>query len=144
MLMTRQFERNIDSLEEIHRFIHELARDYHLDDKIVFITDLVVEELFVNAVKYNPGNTNAISLSIFKDAEKLQITMVDYDVDPFDLRQTAKFDPTKTLEERRIGGLGIPLIKRMMDKVDYEYKDRQSKITLSKYLENNHVQDKDR
>lgn len=142
--MIRKFERSIDSLEQIHQFIHELSREYHLNERIVFIADLVVEELFVNAVKYNPENTNAISLSISGDAGKLRISMIDYDVDPFDLRQTATFDPAKSLEERRVGGLGIPLIKRMMDKIEYEYKDRQSKITLIKYMENNRVKDNDR
>lgn len=136
--MTKKFQRNINSLEQIHRFIHEIAEEYNLDDRIVFIADLVIEELFVNAVRYNPGNKNEISLSIFRDAEKLQISLTDYDVDAFDLRKTEKFNPAKKLEERRVGGLGIPLIKRMMDKIEYEYeeKERQSKITLIKYLEN--------
>ena len=136
--MTKKFKRNINSLEQIHRFIHETAQEYDLNDKIVFIADLVIEELFVNAVKYHPGNRNDITFSISRDAEKLQISMIDYDVDSFDLRKTEKFNPTKKLEERRIGGLGIPLIRRMMDKIEYEYndKERQSKIILIKYLEN--------
>lgn len=138
--MERKFERRIDSLENIYQFIIEFTTEHQFDEKTALTINLVVEELFTNMVKYNPGNTNDISISLSKKSDKIIISIIDYDVEPFDIRKTEEYDLKKTLEERRVGGLGIPLVKTMMDEIDYEYKDRQSKIILVKYLEDDHVQ----
>ena len=139
MNMTRVFKRKLDSLEDIHHFILDFAAKNSLDKKTIFNIDIVVEELFANAVKHNPGNTHDVTLSLSKDSEKLIISVVDEDVDPFDIRQTEAYDPHKPLEERRVGGVGIPLIKQLSDDIAYEYQNRQSRITLIKYLEKHHV-----
>lgn len=138
--MEKKFERRIDSLENIYHFIIEFAAQYKFGKKNALTINLVVEELFTNMVKYNPGNTNEILISLSRESNKIIISIIDYDVEPFDIRKTEEYDLKKTLEERRVGGLGIPLVKTMMDEIEYEYKDRQSKIILVKYLEDDHVQ----
>ena len=70
-----------------------------------------------------------------KNEDDLIIHLTDFDVDPFDINKIAEVDTKQSLEERRVGGLGIHLVKQMMDKNEYEYKDRQSKIILIKHLE---------
>ena len=137
--MTRTFKRTLDSLEKISDFIQGFATENRLNEKLVYILNLVIEELFTNAVKYNPGNTEDISIDLSRDSEKLVMSIIDTDVELFDLRQVEEYDPKRNLNERRVGGLGIPLVKKMMDKIDYEYKDRKSRITLIKYLEKNHA-----
>jgi len=137
--MTVKFQRTLASLEKISQFILEFTRKNKLNDKIVNTITLVVEELFTNAVKYNPENTNDISVNLSMDSDKLIVSIVDYDVEPFDIRQIEAYDFRKKLNERRVGGLGIPLVKKIMDRIDYEYKNRQSKITLEKYLEKEHA-----
>ena len=137
--MTLKFQRTLASLEKISQFILEFTRKSKLNDKIVNTITLVVEELFTNAVKYNPENTNDISVNLSRDSDKLIVSIIDYDVEPFDIRQIEAYDLRKKLNERRVGGLGIPLVKKMMDRIDYEYKNRQSKITLVKYLEKEHA-----
>jgi len=137
--MKQRFKRDINSLERIFHFIRDFGTQTKLDDRNVNAINLVVEELFTNMVKFNPGNTNDISIGLSRDPDKITISIIDYDVEPFDIRETEDYDPTLPLEERRIGGLGIPLVKKFVDKIDYEYKNRQSKITLIKYLENDNV-----
>ena len=137
--MIKQFKREFDSLDEIHEFVLEFAGQNGLEEKLVYIIDLVVEELFTNAVKFNPGNANDVTIDLSKDSEKLLVSLIDYDDEPFDIRQTKEYDPKKSLRDRRVGGLGIPLVKRLSDKIEYEYEHRQSKITFIKYMENHHV-----
>ncbi len=48
-------------------------------------------------------------------------------------------DVTKTLEERRIGGIGLHLVRNVVDKITYEYEDRNACITLIKHLEDTNV-----
>ena len=137
--MIKHFKRAFDSLDEIHEFVLEFAGQNGLEEKMVYIIDLVVEELFTNAVKFNPGNTKDITIDLSKDSQKLLVSLIDYDVEPFDIRQAKEYDPKKPLRDRRVGGLGIPLVKRLSDKIEYEYEDRQSKVTFIKYMENHHV-----
>ena len=97
---------------------------------------LIVEELFTNMVKYNQTTNEFITLRLDKRDNAMIISLTDYNVEPFDPRGVTDVDTSKSARDRTIGGLGIYLIKKMVDKVDYEYLDRQSKITVTKYLEN--------
>lgn len=139
--MTRKFPRKIQSLSNIFSFIQNFARKSNLDEKNVFIANLVVEELFTNSVKYIKKNKNPVTITLSKSDAKLIISLIDIDVDSFDIRMKEEYDFKKKLKERKVGGLGIPLVHKMIDKIDYSYENRKSIITLIKYLENEHVQD---
>lgn len=132
--METKFQRKIDSLKQIFDFVSKFINQNKLDEDTAFSINLVIEELFTNMVKYHPGNSNDILISISKDSNKLIISLTDYDVEPFDITDTKDVNPNQSLEERRIGGLGLYFVMKMMDTVTYEYKDRQSKITLIKQL----------
>lgn len=132
--MKKKFQRNIDSLKNIFDFTTKFIKQNNLEQDIAFSINLVIEELFTNMVKYHPRNSNDILISIAKDSNKLIISLTDYDVEPFDITDTKDVNPNQSLEERRIGGLGLYFVMKMMDNVTYEYKDRQSKITLTKQL----------
>ena len=133
--MDKKFKRDLKSLDEIFKFINEFSAKTGVDESVVFTINLVVEELFTNMVKYTSENTNEILLELKKNEDDLIIHLTDFDVDPFDISKTAEVDTKQSLEERRVGGLGIHLVKQMIDKIEYEYKDRQSKIILIKHLE---------
>ena len=137
--MQQKFHRRLDVLEDVFSFISEFVKREHLDDSIRFVLDLVIEELFVNTVRYQPGNPNALSLRLSKEEDRLTVTLVDYDVEPFDLTKKDAYDIARPLEERRPGGAGIHLVKQYMDDVAYEYKDGNSRITLIKTLEKSDV-----
>lgn len=137
--MHTKFKRNIGSLEEIYRCIIAFIKQNDLDDAMLFTINLVIEELFVNMVKYNPDSSSDILIDLIKENKKIVITLIDTNAEPFDITQFKTYDHTQSLEERPIGGVGIHLINKMMDKVDYEYKDGNSIITLTKYLEDKHV-----
>ena len=134
--MNTKFERDILALDELFNFLDAFIVKHHLDASFAFAIKLVVEELFVNMVKYNSGNPNPLSVSLSKDEGKIVVELVDYNVDPFDITQMGEFDRTKSLEEREAGGMGIPLVKKMMDDIHYDYNpaERTSKIQLIKYL----------
>ena len=133
--MAKKFKRDLKSLDEIFKFINEFSAKTGVDESVVFTINLVVEELFTNMVKYTYENSNEILLELKKEENNLIIYLTDFDVEPFDISKTAEVDTKQSLEERRVGGLGIHLVKQMIDKIEYEYKDRQSKIILIKHLE---------
>lgn len=133
--MEKKFKKEISSLDEIFDFIGEFITAHEINGSITLKINLAVEELFTNMVKYNVESMNDISISLNKHDNKLILVLTDFDVESFDITQTEDIDTTQSLETRRIGGLGILLLKRMVDGINYEYENRQSKITLIKELE---------
>ncbi len=132
--MEKRFARDLQALGDISTFISGFAGQNELDSGITYAINLAVEELFVNMVKYNSGGADAVSLSLSREGDEVTISLIDYDVDPFDITQVKEFDTTQTLSERRAGGLGIHLTRSVMDSVSYEYENRQSKITLTRHV----------
>ena len=99
-----------------------------------FPIDLAIEEIFTNLVRHNPSQSPiGILLSLTNDEVKMALT--DFDSTPFDLTSEAPdVDINQPLEERKPGGLGVFLVKKIMDRVEYEHQSqsRMSTITLYK------------
>jgi anti-sigma regulatory factor (Ser/Thr protein kinase) len=133
--MKKEFKRELKSIEQIFGFISVFLEKYKLDDSISFTLNLVIEELFTNMIKYNTESTSEILIELDKKEGNMIVTITDYDVEPFDVTRKKEVDVKAHLQDRRVGGLGIHLVKNMVDKIDYEYKNRESRITLTKRLE---------
>jgi anti-sigma regulatory factor (Ser/Thr protein kinase) len=129
------FQRNLGELEKVFRFIEQRLAIEKIDGKAAFALKFVVEELFTNMVKYGKGSRGNIILGITRSEGAATVTMVDNDVDEFDITQAQDVDISQSLEERTPGGLGIYLINKIVDSIDYRYANRQSTITFTKRLE---------
>jgi len=137
--MQKEFERHINSLEEIYNSINSFVRKEHLNKELISPLNLVIEELFTNMVKYSSDNPNKILLELTKESDRIIIILTDFDVDRFDIRQTTKYDTHQTVEKRPIGKVGLLLVNKYVDKIYYEYQNRTSIITLIKYLGKKHA-----
>jgi anti-sigma regulatory factor (Ser/Thr protein kinase) len=74
-------------------------------------------------------------VDIEADIDDTYITFVLSDSGmPFDPTQKEEVDTTLPAEQRKIGGLGIHLVRRIMDSVSYEYKDNKNILTLRKKI----------
>ena len=129
-----RFKRSLESLDEISEFLGRffarrgIARD-HLDSVI-----LAVEELFTNMLKYG-GGEGEIQIGVGMENRELSVSLTDFDVEEFDITKTPPVDVDRPLAEREPGGLGIHLIKTMMDRIEYEYVDRRGTTTFYKRLD---------
>jgi anti-sigma regulatory factor (Ser/Thr protein kinase) len=132
--MKRKFKRDLTSLEKIFSSIGEFITHNRIDESIVFTINLVVEELFTNMIKYTQS-TQEILICLQLKKSHLIISITDFDVNAFDITKSGQVDINRRLEERKPGGLGLHLVKEMVDDIQYEYKNRNSKITLIKNLE---------
>ena len=133
--MERKFKREINALDDVFDFVENYSSANAIDPAFLFSIKFVIEELFTNMVKYNVSDSQSdISIGLQKENHRLVIQLIDYDVDAFDMSGAKDADITQSLQERKIGGLGIHLVKKMVDAIDYEYVDRKSIITLTKNL----------
>ena len=101
---------------------------------MVLQLELVVEEAFVNIATHaysKPGGTAVFSCEVDKLDKLIMLRFQDWGI-PFN--PLARPDPDTTLkaEERKIGGLGIYLIKKTMDRCEYAYEDGSNILTVYK------------
>lgn len=130
--MHKKFARSYDSLAEIFAFTEAFFEAERIADAVRYPVHFAVEELFTNMVKYNPGNDNEILLDVEQDKGSVRVTLTDYDVDAFDVTKKRDVDTKSPVEKRQVGGLGLHLIRHMVDTLDYHYANRQSRITFTK------------
>jgi anti-sigma regulatory factor (Ser/Thr protein kinase) len=137
--MKASFQREIVSVARIHRFVRSFFDREGIGSDHLFAVDLVVEEIFTNFVKYGHRGYREIDVELDRQDDRLTIRLTDHESDRFDITQVDTVDTNQPLEERPIGGLGIHLVRRFMDEIDYAYEDRRSIITLVKKIGTGHV-----
>jgi serine/threonine-protein kinase RsbW len=131
----RSFPRSASCLPEIFDFIDAFFADAGIGERHRFPIHLAVEEWFTNLVKYSQGGVRDIRLELKREAGRLAVSLTDFDVPKFDIRAVPDVDVTKDVRERKPGGLGVHLLKQMVDDVGYEYVDGRSTTTFFKALE---------
>ena len=132
--MQKTFLRSYDSLEDIFEFTERFFDAENIGEAVRFPVHFVLEELFTNMVKYNPGNSNEIMLDVNRVQQNVTVSLTDFDVDSFDVTQERNVDVESPLKQRKVGGLGLHLIQKMVDSLEYNYSDRESNITFTKGL----------
>ena len=131
----KSFPRSAACLPEIFDFMEAFFRRARIGESYQGGAQLAVEELFTNLVKYSVGGKQDIRIDMSTDGGRLIVSLTDFDVEPFDIRTVPDARTDLSLEERKPGGLGIHLVKRLVDRIDYEYADRNSTTTFVKNLE---------
>ena len=131
-----KIEATPQNLDSVIQFVDEQLDEYGCGMKQQMAIDLAVEELFVNIAHYayNPETGYAsVLVDVIKDPLSVEITFID-NGKPYD--PLAKSDPDTSLpvEDRLIGGMGIFLVKKSMDLVNYEYKDGKNILTIKKNI----------
>ncbi len=130
--MQKKFIRSYDSLGKIFEFTELFFEKESIEASVRYPVHFVMEELFTNMVKYNPGNSSDILLTVGRMNGGITVSMTDYDVDAFDVTANRRVDTEAPLDKRKVGGLGLHLIQKMVDSLEYDYADRQSTITFTK------------
>ena len=98
---------------------------------------LAVEEAVVNVIDYayTKGTEGIIEVNIMSDGHRMKVRITDSGV-PFDPTAKEKADTSLSAEDRQIGGLGILLVRELMDAINYEHADGKNILTLTKIIDN--------
>ena len=133
--MKRSFERSFDALAEIFDFTREFFAAECVDEQHRTEVDFAIEEIFTNMVKYHPQATAEIEIELERDGGRLRVALTDHDVEPFDVTRAPGVRTDLPLEQRKPGGLGLHLTRKLMSSVTYDYDDRTSRIVMTKELD---------
>ena len=126
----------VENIETVTNFIIEELEKLNCPIKAQTQISIAIDELFGNIAKYayTPDVGNAeVRLEVEEDPLSVIITFIDSGK-PFNPLGQAHPDTAASAEERKIGGLGIFLVKKTMDMVEYEYKEGHNILKIKKQL----------
>ena len=126
---------DIAELSKLHAFIEEVGEDLSLTPDVVFNLDLVIEEAVVNIIHYAYPKEEHQYIYLSAHVHEGSIVFVLTDTGKeFDPTLAPEADITLSADEREIGGLGIFLIRQIMNEVRYQRIDGKNILTLEKKL----------
>lgn len=125
---------NIDNLDKVIAFVEDILHKHNCCFDSEVQLDVAVEEVFVNIAQYAyPPKDGNVLIKCTVENDKAIITFTDSGVyyDPLKMPDP---DVIKQRKENQVGGLGIFLVKKSMDKMVYEYKDGKNILTIIKHI----------
>lgn len=138
MKKTLFLQNEIAEISKLALFMEELSAELGLPPDLTFNLNLVLEEAVANVIfyAYPKGEHQNISLSATKIGNQLIFVLTDSGR-PFDPTKIPNVDTTLSADERQIGGLGIFLIRQIMDKLEYQRIEGKNVFILKKEFGDN-------
>ena len=126
---------DINTIPQLNEFIDAVCEELEIDMALAMSLNLAMEEAVVNVMDYAypEGTEGEVDIEAIADETQLHFTISDSGK-PFDPTAKEEVDTTLSAEERPIGGLGIHLIRQLMDNISYERKDGKNILRLSKNI----------
>lgn len=127
----------IQELSQLPDFLENFCSHIPVSPMLVLSLNLALEEAMVNCVNYAypAGATGQIALSISWDEAQHELRCILSDAGiPFDPTTAATPDTTLSPEDRPIGGLGILLVRQLMDSVSYQRSGQHNILTMCKKI----------
>ena len=126
---------DINTIPQLNEFIDTVCEELEIDMALAMSLNLAMEEAVVNVMDYAypEGTEGEVDIEAIADKAQLHFTISDSGK-PFDPTAKEEVDTTLSAEERPIGGLGIHLIRQLMDNISYERKDGKNILRLSKNI----------
>ena len=124
------FSAKVEEVSKIISFVVEQTELVKLHPKRVMQLQLAVEEVVINICSYayqNPPGEILVRVGI--EQSRFVVALIDEGI-PFDPLTLDEPDVNAVLEERQVGGLGIHLIRRIMDEFHYHREGKQNITTL--------------
>lgn len=123
-----------ENIPQVTAFVDRQLEDIGCPMKAAMQIDIAIDELFSNIAHYayRSGTGPAtVRVETVEDPMAVIITFLDHGV-PYDPLKKEDPDISLSAEEREVGGLGIYLVKKSMDELDYEYRDGQNILRIRK------------
>lgn len=125
-----------NQLTELERVAHEVeafGQAQGLDAKLIANVSLAVDEIVTNVISYGypEGGAHAITVRLALCAHDLVIEVED-DARPFNPLEIAPPDLSQAAADRAIGGLGLHLVRKMMDRLEYRREQGKNVFVMTK------------
>ena len=125
-------EANVESIASVTAFVEEYLEPYGGSIKAVTQISVALDELVSNIVNYSGSKDYTVRIEV-SDSKVTTLTFIDSGV-PYNPLEKDDPDVTLSAEERKIGGLGIYMVKKTMDEMTYTYGDGQNILRIVKNI----------
>ncbi len=128
-MQTTHFPAKFEFLDEIREFVGDSARNNGFGDKDIYNIQLATDEAASNIIEhaYDGRTDGVLDLSCGMKSEEFTIVLVDHGL-PFDPSEVPLPDLQADLSDRKIGGLGIYLMRKLMDEVHYHSNSKTGNV----------------
>ena len=132
---TLTIKNDIHEVTRFSTFMKTVTEKFGIEQSLARQLRLAVEEAVVNVIDYAYpiGTEGEIEVQMMSDGKVMKVVITDAGV-PFDPTAKEKADTTLSAEDRQIGGLGILLVRELMDTINYERADGKNVLTLVKEM----------
>ena len=126
---------DIQQIPQLADFVETIAEIAHLEQPLAMNLNLALEEAVSNVIlyAYPPGSDGLVDVEAIIRKGQLDLVITDNGT-PFDPTAVADADITLGVEERAIGGLGIFLVRNIMDTVKYRRDDGKNILSMTKKI----------
>ncbi|WP_137390882.1 ATP-binding protein [Rhodoligotrophos defluvii] len=126
---------DVAEIEVLARKVDAFCQGHGLGPDIAHAVNLSLDELITNTISYgyDDGEAHWIEVGLRLGGGVLTVHVSD-DAAPYDPRETPAPDLEAELDERAIGGLGVHLVREMMDRIDYERRNGRNEVRLTKVV----------
>jgi sigma-B regulation protein RsbU (phosphoserine phosphatase) len=128
-------ENDIRQVSRLAGFVDGFLADNHLDPGLSTKINLALEEAVTNVIMYAypPGTVGKVDLDAVREENGLQFTLTDSGK-AFDPTAAPEADLSASVENRPVGGLGIHLVRTIMDRVSYRRADGKNVLTMTIHI----------
>jgi anti-sigma regulatory factor (Ser/Thr protein kinase) len=125
----------LGELARLTAWLDGFCERHQIPDEAHYHLNVVVEELVINAIKHGRCSPveGAIAVALKLSGQELNITITDTGI-PFNPLNAPPPDLTGSLAERPIGGLGIHLVRSLMNSLEYERQGGRNRLRITKLL----------
>jgi anti-sigma regulatory factor (Ser/Thr protein kinase) len=125
--------RDLGALTDINHFLDRFFKSSAGSEGARYAIELAVEEIFTNMVRHNAAGQGDITLGIDRSDGEIVATLTDFDAPRFDpMTDAPPPGIERQLEQRVPGGLGIHLVRKMIDQIEYSHQNRTARVILHK------------
>ena len=126
---------DIETIPQLNEFIDSVAEEVGLDMSLTMSLNLAIEEAVVNVMEYAypEGQQGDVEIEVTAEQQWMTFVITDTGI-AFDPTKKEDADTTLSAEERPIGGLGIFMVRQLMDVIDYKREGNKNVLTLQKKL----------
>jgi sigma-B regulation protein RsbU (phosphoserine phosphatase) len=130
---TLNLNNKVSEITKLNAFVKSATATLNMESGLANKIKLAVEEAVTNIIDYayQNGTEGNISVTIEADESRIRFILTDSGAE-FDPTGVSKADTTLTVEERPIGGLGVFLVRNLMDSINYERVDGKNVLRMEK------------
>ncbi|MYB52074.1 MAG: ATP-binding protein [Acidobacteriia bacterium] len=131
--LSLNLESSLEALGEIERAVTEFGAENEWPEDLLFHVQLTLDELATNVINHGYGaGGHSFQITVKSNPEAVQIELVD-EARPFDPLQDAPQPAIDAgVHERKVGGLGVYIVKELMDEMEYRREGGKNCLTLVK------------